>query len=62
MRCGDAFLIPAPGFGPTPHLRIVTTEPGSKTGKPGKTAENRGETGTASVSARCRASISIKSK
>ena len=28
MQCGDAFLIPAPGFGPTPHLWIVTTEPG----------------------------------
>jgi hypothetical protein len=27
MRCGDCFLMPAPGLGPTPHLWILLTEP-----------------------------------
>ena len=27
MNCGDTFLSPAPGTGPTPHLWIIVTEP-----------------------------------
>ena len=33
MRCGDTFLMPAPGIGPTPHLWVVITDPDDDDGR-----------------------------